>query len=154
MRRFLSCCTEDTTDPKCATSNKDPVTEKSYVPFIAQTCDDDTGQSTACSDAKDSPNDPGKTLPKTSDCEQLKLGIYNFTRDATSAQRVDFYPLDGKPKQPKVIDIVQLMYAELCDSSIGYNRGTDQCPGLMKGSTWLFGDKTDTQMTDFKGEIR
>ena len=123
------------------------------TPFIGQNpvCSADTGKATACTDSKAPLNQP--TGPKTSDCQTLKGGIYNFTRAAVSGRRVDFYPLGGVPKKPHTFDLVQYMFAELCNATIGHNKNTDQCPGLAKGQQWVLGSPT-SDITKITSDIK
>ena len=65
----------------------------------------------------------------------------------------DFYPLGGAPKKPQSFDLVQYMYAEMCDKTIGFNRATDQCPGLAKGQQWVLGSAT-ADMADITADIK
>jgi len=60
-------------------------------------------------------------------------------------------PKDAITADPgtKAFNLIQLFYAELCSTSIGYNRNMDNCPGCIKGSDSCTGrwiDGSDKEM--------
>jgi len=68
--------------------------------------------------------------------------------------------LGATPSDPGTvaINVIQLFYAELCSTTIGVNRNTDQCPGCSSGGgcgpkspQWVFGD--DTSMDTDKAVV-
>jgi hypothetical protein len=136
------CCAYP--DPDCCCSSYPPAVECQGKEVInSDQCTAAAGQTTKCSDSEEPVNDKDSKNPALwhSDCATFKQGIFNFTSSTPGAPRVDLYP-PSATITPAPLDVMQFVYAELCDETIGQRRDTTDCPGKSHGGQWVIGTPT------------